>query len=134
MSKIVLGVVLIVFGVVGVLSRPTMATVACPAGSKQSQADSLALCNTDAKTEAEAQAEVQTHVNRIINLAIGVIGLLAVIMIIVAGFQMTTSAGNAAKVAKAKNTMLYAIIGLVIALLAYAIVNFVLASVFKMDV
>ena len=55
-------------------------------------------------------------------------------MIIVAGFQMTTSAGDAAKVAKAKNTMLYAIIGLIITLLAYAIVNFVLKSAFGMNV
>ena len=67
-------------------------------------------------------------VNRIVNLAIGLIGLLAVIMIIVGGFQYTTSSGDSGKVTKAKNTILYGVIGLVIALLAYAIVNFVLGN------
>ena len=69
-------------------------------------------------------------VNTIINVALGVIGLIAVVMIILGGVQYTTSSGDAAKVKKAKDTIMYGIIGLVVALLAFAIVNFVLGSVF----
>ena len=69
-------------------------------------------------------------VNTIINVALGVIGLIAVVMIILGGVQYTTSSGDAAKVKKAKDTIMYGIIGLVVALLAFAIVNFVLKGVF----
>ena len=61
-----------------------------------------------------------------INILLYVVGILAVVMIIVSGLKMTMSAGDAGAVQKAKNTLVYAIIGLVIAVLAYAIVNFVL--------
>ncbi len=65
----------------------------------------------------------------IINYLLYGVGLVAVVMIIVAGIQMTTSAGDAGAVAKAKKTLTFAIIGLVVALLAYAIVNFVIGKV-----
>jgi multisubunit Na+/H+ antiporter MnhB subunit len=57
-----------------------------------------------------------------------VLGFVAVVVIILGGVQYTTSSGDPAKVKKAKDTILYGIIGLVVALLAYAIVNFVLSS------
>ena len=66
----------------------------------------------------------------IINVVLGLIGFIAVAMIIVGGVQYT-SAGDAAKVTKAKNTILYGVVGLVIAMLAFAIVNFILTNVFK---
>ncbi len=75
--------------------------------------------------------DVMSTLNVIINVALGVIGFVAVVMIIFGGIQYTTSAGDAAKVTKAKNTILYGIVGLVIALLAFAIVNFVLVNIFN---
>ena len=69
--------------------------------------------------------------NLIINVALGIIGFIAVVMIIMGGIQYTTSSGDAAKVTKAKNTILYGVVGLVIALLAFAIVNFVINEIFK---
>ena len=68
--------------------------------------------------------------NVILNVALGLIGFIAVVMIIVGGLQYTTSSGDTSKVAKAKNTIMYGVIGLVVALLAFAIVNFVLGNVF----
>lgn len=70
-------------------------------------------------------------ITKIINVALGIIGTIAVVMIILGGYQYTTSAGDSAKVTKAKNTILYGIIGLVVALLAFAIVNFVLVKLFN---
>lgn len=72
-----------------------------------------------------------TIVKNIINVAVAVIGIIAVIMIIIGGYQYATSVGDAGKVKNAKNTIMYGIIGLIIALMAYAIVNFVLSNVFN---
>lgn len=57
-----------------------------------------------------------------------IIGALSVIMIIIGGLRYVTSGGNPSSVTAAKNTILYAIVGLVIAFLAYAVINFVLGS------
>ena len=64
----------------------------------------------------------------IINGVMSVVGVVAVIMIILGGISYTTSQGDPGKVKKGKDTILYGIIGLVVALLAYAIVNFVLGA------
>ena len=69
-------------------------------------------------------------IKTIVNTLLFVVGVLAVIMIIVAGISYTTSAGDASKITRAKNTLTYAIVGLVIAFLAFAIVNWVL-KIFK---
>ena len=64
------------------------------------------------------------------NLLLGIAGSIAVIFIIVGGIQYATSAGDDGRVQSAKNTILNAVIGLVITVMAYAIVNFVL-NIFK---
>ena len=65
----------------------------------------------------------------IINIMLWLIGILAVIMLIFGGIKYATSAGDSNKVTSAKNTIMYAVIGLVIAIFAYAIVNFVLNQI-----
>ena len=57
-----------------------------------------------------------------------VIGAISVIMIIIGGIRYVISGGDSAKVTAAKNTILYAIVGIIVALLAYAIINFVLVN------
>ena len=56
------------------------------------------------------------------------VGVVAVIVLIIGGIKYLISGGDSKKVTDAKNTILYAIIGLVIAVLSFAIVNFVIAS------
>ena len=73
-------------------------------------------------------AELNVVVNTIINTIIFVIGMISVVMIILGGISYATSQGDPGKVKKGKDTILYGIIGLVISLLAFAIVNFVLNS------
>lgn len=65
----------------------------------------------------------------IVNVLLFIIGAICVIMLIWGGIRYTTSAGNSASVTAAKNTIMYAIIGLVIAFLAFAIVNWVLVAI-----
>lgn len=67
----------------------------------------------------------------VINTILAIMGVAATVVIIVAGIMMTTSAGDAAKVKKAKNAIIFAAIGLVITIGASLIVNFVLTSVFE---
>lgn len=65
----------------------------------------------------------------VVNALLYLIGAISVIMLIYGGIRYTISGGNSANVTAAKNTILYAIIGLIVAILAYAIVNFVLKTV-----
>lgn len=64
----------------------------------------------------------------IVNTALYIIGAISVLMLIYGGIRYTLSAGQTANVEAAKNTILYAIIGIIVAVLAYAIVNFVLGT------
>jgi uncharacterized membrane protein len=70
--------------------------------------------------------DVQPFLKTLINTLLFIIGILAVIVIIIGGIMYTLSAGDSSKVTRAKNMIIYALVGLVIAFLAYAIVNFVL--------
>ena len=62
------------------------------------------------------------------NILLFIVGALSVVMIIIGGLRYVVSGGNASNVSAAKNTILYAIVGLVIAFLAYAAINFVLGA------
>ena len=65
---------------------------------------------------------------QITNVVLYIVGVIAVIMLIIGGIKYVVSGGDAKKVTDAKNTVLYAIIGLIIAFLAFAIVNFVITT------
>jgi len=65
---------------------------------------------------------------KVANIMIYIVGAIAVLMLIIGGLRYVLSGGDSAGVEGAKNTMLYAIIGLVVAFLAYAIVNFVIGK------
>jgi hypothetical protein len=102
--------------------------VCCPKGTKKANkvAETYAKCNLDDDSQKN---DLMGTISVIINVIIGIIGLVAVVVIILGGFQYMTSSGDSTKVKKAKDTILYGIVGLVIALLAYAIVNFVLGAI-----
>jgi magnesium-transporting ATPase (P-type) len=69
-----------------------------------------------------------TQIANITNTMLFAIGVVAVIMLIVGGFRYIFSGGNSQSVNAAKDTILYAVIGIVVAILAYAIVNFILGQ------
>lgn len=99
----------------------------CPAGTLRANSivENLSECNV------EKDVSLMPTIWSGINVALGVLGLVAVIVIIIGGVTYVTSQGEAAKVTKAKNTIIYGVVGLVVSLLAFAIVNFVLTKVFK---
>ena len=65
---------------------------------------------------------------QITNTVLFIVGVIAVIMLIIGGIKYVISGGDSKKVTDAKNTILYAIIGMVIAVFSYAIVTFVLSA------
>jgi DNA invertase Pin-like site-specific DNA recombinase len=72
--------------------------------------------------------DVNKVIKTVINVFSTVIGVVAVIMIMVAGFKYVTSSGDSSKTASAKNTLIYALIGLLIVVLAQTIVKTVLSK------
>ena len=102
----------------------------CPQGSlRQTYSNSISECNI--ADDHAGSNDLMKTINTIISVVLGVLGILAVAYIIYGGFMFTTAAGDAAKTKKARETIMYGVIGLVVALLAFAIVNFVLTSVFS---
>lgn len=65
------------------------------------------------------------HVQVALRAVFGIAGGIALVMVVIGGFKYITSLGNAQNVAKAKDTILYAVIGLIVCILGYSIVGFV---------
>ncbi|MBR0467920.1 hypothetical protein IJJ53_03400 [Candidatus Saccharibacteria bacterium] len=73
--------------------------------------------------------ELEGNITNILNGIIAALGIVAVVVMIIGGINYMTSAGDAGKVKKAKDTILYGLIGLIICVLAFAIVNFVIKNI-----
>ena len=68
-------------------------------------------------------------IKTVVNTLLYVLGAAAVLMIVIGGVRYVTSQGDAAHIKSAKDTILYSVIGLIVAILAYALVNFVVTNV-----
>ncbi len=116
----------------GVLAFAPATTYAFDGGAR-SGADSAR--GTDQQGNAgclfgiEDNCEGQGIFRTITNVLLFIIGAISVIMLIIGGIRYTISNGDSSAVTSAKNTILYAVIGIIVAVLAYAIVNFVLGSI-----
>jgi len=88
--------------------------------------DELEIPTTTFAPDGDEQPIIQT----ILELAFGAIGAVAFLVIVIAGLQFILSRGNAEAAGKARNTIIYAAIGIVIAVLAFTIVRFVGRAVF----
>jgi hypothetical protein len=80
-------------------------------------------------SNGNATKKINDILHSVINLLSAIVGVVAVIMIIVGGFRYITSGGNDTSVTSAKNTILYAIIGLIVVALAQIIVRFTLQKI-----
>lgn len=114
----------------GLLVVPTVALAVAPAASAEGN---LTLNSGVDSAQGEGVGQVSTDpeslVKKFVNIFLFAVGALSVIMLIWGGIRYTTSAGDSNKVTAAKNTVLYAIVGLVVAILAYAIVNMVISKI-----
>jgi|GEM_PF-500715 len=100
--------------------------IECGACSAAGSVDSSGnvVCNPGAST-----GSVQTTIKTVVNILSAAAGIAAVIMIIVGGLRYITSAGNPDAAKGAKNTILYAVVGLIIVALAQIIVHFAIHTV-----
>ena len=71
---------------------------------------------------------LEDQIKTITNVLMFLIGAIAVIAIIIGGIRYVTSNGDASQTKAAKDTIMYAVIGVIVAILAYAIVNFVITA------
>ena len=97
----------------------------CPPGSKNPGAANIAACNIDPDHKGD---DLISDTNKIINVVIGVLGVVAVAVVIYGGFLFLTAQGDPGKIKKGKDSITWGIIGLIIALLSWSIINFVLSS------
>lgn len=88
-------------------------------------------CQTDPNGCANTSPsdKVNSIIRTVINIFSLIVGVVAVIMIIIGGLKYITSSGESSNLSAAKNTILFAIVGLVIVVLAQVIVRFVLTKV-----
>lgn len=82
-------------------------------------------CNQDSNNGAG----IDTILKKVIQIFSIIVGFVAVVMIIVGGIKYITSGGNDSSVAGAKNTIIYAVIGLIIVALSQVLVHYVLNNV-----
>jgi hypothetical protein len=131
MRKILLNIIMIL-----TFALPTLASIgtvyaappnpnACPAaGTSRGQ-----VLNGIGETGNGCDASgVPTLLSTIVNILSIVVGAAAIIMIILAGFKYITSGGEANRVTNAKSTLIYALIGVVVATLAQVLVHYVLGT------
>ena len=81
---------------------------------------SSTVCSSVGTDKADSMVKI------IINTLLSLLGIIAVIMIVVGGIRYTTSAGDSARIKGAKDTITYSVVGLIVAILSFTIVNFVL--------
>lgn len=105
-------------------------------GAMQMQPAYAAPVDVLQKCDAESQVCKGTNKNslfvligNVVNLLLTIAGIIAVIMIVIGGIRYTTSAGDAGQTKSARDTIIYAVAGLVIAIMAFAIVNWVLSQI-----
>lgn len=107
----------------GVITSALAVTLSYTSGVHASAADELK--KAAGETGQGGGVTVQSGIEIVSNILLFLIGLAAVIMIIIGGIRYTTSNGDASQTKAAKDTILYAVIGIVVALMAFAIVRFV---------
>ena len=114
--KLILSVLMV--GVISLAGLSSVSALTLQEGAEAARCDG---CPKDLFGDAGVFKQVT-------NTILYIVGIIAVIMLIIGGIKYVISGGDSKKVTDAKNTVLYAIIGLVIAFLAFAIVNFVISA------
>ncbi|MCB9822840.1 hypothetical protein H6800_01030 [Candidatus Nomurabacteria bacterium] len=119
---------LISLGLVGSLGL--VPAVAVHADAKTDACDGIKLVDptADCDDATTGRSDFQRLIKKIINIFSIVIGTVAVIMIIIGGFRYIISGGDSSATKSAKDTIMYAVIGLVVVLFAQVIVIFVLSN------
>ena len=109
---------ILVCGVLAVATFANVSALTLPEGAQAAQCDG---CPSELFGDHGVFRQVT-------NTILYIVGIIAVVMLIIGGIKYLVSGGDSKKVTDAKNTVLYAIIGIVICFFAYAIINFVVSA------
>lgn len=127
-TKLIAALVAFVFAGSLVLAPATYATTDddpfCRPGMGEEAKKAMGCTDKDEKDLTDTVLEI-------IRVIVGMLGIVAVVFIIIGGVGYMTSSGDSGKVKKAKDTILYAVIGLIICALAFVIVNFAIDAINK---
>lgn len=107
-----------------VVTAPEVATVF--ADAKKDVCQGLQSTGAGANCAAPAGPSVETVIKAVINVLSWVVGVISLIMIIVGGFKYVTSGGDSSSTQSAKNTIIYALVGLIIVAFSQTIIRFVI--------
>jgi len=137
-NKIILGIamaagVLIFFAPAPLLAQSSEGYPTSFGSLFQGSADEA--CKGASASESASCSESGNKINNVLQAAINIfsviVGIITVIMFILGGFRYITSGGDPANIAKAKNSLIYAAVGLVLVALSQALVQFVFAKASK---
>ena len=128
MKQIFTGILLMMAMTVGLVSSTSAIDLFRPSGDGKTGVDcSLNPDGCSVVKEGRGDGnKASSMVKNGINTALFLLAAVCVLMIVIGGFKYTASNGDSTIVSSAKNTILYAVIGLIVAIMAYAIVNFVI--------
>jgi len=117
----------------GLAVLSTASVYAADSAAKTAVCEGIAATGADGCSSSTGDSTVKDLIKRVINIFSWIAGIVSVFMVIFGGFKYITSGGDSAGITSAKNTILYAIIGLVVVALAQVIVRFVIGTVVQSD-
>ena len=112
---------MLMVGLLGVFTPAVSAANGINICSGENGGDNSVYCQNKDKGEGQVNGIIKT----IVEVLLTAVGAISIIMIVIGGIMFALSSGDAQKAAKARNTVLYAVVGLAVSLFASAIVNFV---------
>lgn len=122
MQQILRAIIVPTFFIIGLLMIPqTVNAVDICAGNGAN--------STYCQNKTEGETKVKSVMKSVVDVLLMTVGVISIIMIVVGGIMFALSSGDASKVTKARNMVIYAVVGLVVALFASAIINFVFNKV-----
>lgn len=121
-SKYLISLAILALLVLPLLTLPTLAQTNDPYGINN-------VNNGLNGTLGGSNQDLRTVIARVINFALGFLGIIAVVIILFGGFKWMTAAGNEDKVAEARKLLVAGVIGLVIILAAWALSTFLITNI-----
>lgn len=112
---------ILMIGLLGVFTPAVSAANGINICSKENGSDNSVYCQNKDKGEGQVNGIIKT----IVEVLLTAVGAISIIMIVIGGILFALSSGDAQKAAKARSTILYAVVGLIVSVFASAIVNFV---------
>jgi|GEM_PF-1232823 len=110
-----------------VLTAPVTVSASLFEGSKDQACNGAGLQDEGGcTTTGDSSEQVSTTLKSVLNILSFVVGIIAVIMLIIGGIRFITSQGDSGSTASARNTIIYALVGLIVVVMAQFLVQFVI--------